>query len=427
MALDVRSVEHLLGTPVPFAYAVKAGPWLFLTGHEAYDWRTGTVDEAISGRPGYPLFGHQHKSRREADFIFNRMRRVLEEFGTDFAHSVRLDQYYPNPRAVAAYHLARHDAFGDYIPPSTSVVMERCFGGRSTISTSLIAVMPGARYEIHQIHPPGVASAPTSGFVPAVICNEFVFVAGQMAHNAGTGLDARVIVPEHAAWAGIPIRKQTEFLILEKLKPALESAGSSLEQSLKAQIYLADITDMPDCLDMWNRHYAGIPCAITVVPTKSFATAGGIVEINLIALTNGATRGKEVIKADIPGMGAYGPCLKVGEFLFPSGLMAIGHDGQIAGSTMSPEFPGLAHVGYSQAEVVYGYAEALCRAAGTAMDHLLRAQYFVPDIATFPGIAMAWSSRYGGQPHPFVCVQTPPLMPAPGAALIADFWISAAS
>src|SRR5215472_2374091 len=32
MALDVKSVENLLGTPVPYAYAVKAGPWLFLTG-----------------------------------------------------------------------------------------------------------------------------------------------------------------------------------------------------------------------------------------------------------------------------------------------------------------------------------------------------------------------------------------------------------
>jgi hypothetical protein len=38
--LEVRSVENLLGMPVPYAYAVKAGPWLFLTGHEAYDWRT---------------------------------------------------------------------------------------------------------------------------------------------------------------------------------------------------------------------------------------------------------------------------------------------------------------------------------------------------------------------------------------------------
>jgi hypothetical protein len=32
MALDVRSVENLLGIPVPYAYAVKAGPWVFLTG-----------------------------------------------------------------------------------------------------------------------------------------------------------------------------------------------------------------------------------------------------------------------------------------------------------------------------------------------------------------------------------------------------------
>jgi enamine deaminase RidA (YjgF/YER057c/UK114 family) len=427
MPLEVRSVENLLGIPVPYAYAVKAGPWLFLTGHEAYDWRTGMVDEAVLGPPGYPLFGHHHKSRREADFIFNRMRRVLDEFGTDFAHNVRLDQYYPNPRAVAAYHLARHDAFGDYIPPSTSVVMERCFGGGSTISTSLIAVVPEAGYEINKIYPPGVASSPTSGFVPAVICNEFVFVAGQMAHNPGTGLDPRVIVPEHAAWAGIRIRQQTEFLIAEKLKPALEAAGSSLEQSVKAQIYLADIADMPDCLDVWSRHYAGIPCAITVVPTKSFATVGGIIEINLIALTNGATRRKEVIDANIPGMAAFGPSLKVGEFLLPSGLMAIGPDGHVAGSAVSPAFPGLAHAGYSQAEAIYGYAEALCRAAGTTMGRLLRAQYFVADIAAFPGIAMAWSSRYGGQPHPFVCVQTPQPMPAPGAALIADFWISGMS
>ena len=427
MKLEMKSVASLLGTPVSYAYAVKTGPWLFLTGHEAWDWRTGAIDETVAGPPSYPLFGTSHRSRREADFIFNRMRGVLREFGSDFAHAIRLDQYYPNPRAVAAYHLARHDAFADYIPPSTSVVMDRVFGGQSTISTSLIAVVPEAGYEIRKIHPPGVASAPTSGFVPAVVCNEFVFVAGQMAHNPGTGLDPRAAVPEHAAWAGIPIRKQTEFLILEKLKPALEAAGSSLEQSVKAQIYLADIADMPDCLDVWNRHYAGIPCAVTVVPTRSFATVGGIIEINLIALTNGATRRKEVIEADIPGMAASGPCLKAGEFLFPSGLMAIGHDGSVTGSAVSPDFPGLAHAGYSQAEAVYSYAEALCQAAGTAMDGLLRAQYFVPDIAAFSGIAMAWSSRYGAQPHPFVAVQTPPSLPAPRAALIADFWISTSS
>src|SRR5439155_3899032 len=139
--------------------------------------------------------------------------------------------------------------------------------------------------------------------------------------------------------------------------------------------------DMPDCLDVWNRYYAGIPCAVTVVPTKSFATLGGIIEINLIALTNGAGRRKEVVKADIPGMAAFGPCIKAGEFLLPSGLMAIGRDGHIAGRTISPGFTGLAHAGHRQAEAIYLYAEALCQAAGTTMAKPLRAQYVVGDIA----------------------------------------------
>ena len=116
MKLEVKSVASLLGTPVSYAYAVKAGPWLFLTGHEAFDWRTGAIDEAVAGPPSYPLFGTRHRSRREADFIFSRMRGLLQEFGSDFAHAIRLDQYYPNPRAVAAYHLARHDEFARLHP-----------------------------------------------------------------------------------------------------------------------------------------------------------------------------------------------------------------------------------------------------------------------------------------------------------------------
>ena len=256
------------------------------------------------------------------------------------------------------------------------------------------------------------------------MCNDFVFVAGQMAHNPGLGLDKRAHVPEHSAWAGIEIRRQTEFLIEEKLKPALAAAGSSLERSVKAQVYLANVADFPHFIDVWGEHYADIPCALTVVPTKSFATVGGIIEINLIALTDTATRRKEVIEADLPGMAAYGPCIRVGEFLLPSGLMAVGRDGHVAGCSLSPGFDGLSHAGFAQADAVYAYAEALCRAAGTSMANILRAQYFVSDIGAFPGITMAWSARYGAQPHPFVCVQTPDAMPAPCMALIADLWIS---
>jgi hypothetical protein len=181
--LEVKSVTNLLGTAVSYAYAVKAGPWIFLNGHEAFDFASG-IPKEVTGPSGFPLFGRP-RSRREGDFILQRMRRILREFGSDLGNGVRLDQYYPTPAAVDPYHLARHAEFGDYIPPSTSVVMEGCFAAETNISSSLIAVMP--EYEIRKIYPPGVGSAPSSGFVPAVVCDDFVFVAGQMAHKPWPG------------------------------------------------------------------------------------------------------------------------------------------------------------------------------------------------------------------------------------------------
>jgi enamine deaminase RidA (YjgF/YER057c/UK114 family) len=422
-SVEVKAVENLLGTSLAYACAVKAGPWIFLTGHEAFDFAAG-VSEAVAGPSGYPMFGTPRR-RREGDFILGRMQRLLREFGSDLPYGVRLDQYYPSPAAVDPYHRARRAAFGDYIPPSTSVVMERCFGAESGISASLVAVAPDPGYEIRKIYPRDVAASATSGFVPTVVCNDFVFVAGQMASGPDHALDPRAHVPDHSAWDGTEIRKQTQFIIEEKLKPALAAAGSSLEQSLKAQVYIQRVEDFSDFFEVWNQYFWDIGCAVTVVPTKSFAMRGGIIEINLLALTNGARRKRQVVTADIPGMAAFGPCLRAGEFLLPSGLIAIGRDGHVAGRAVSPGFAGLSHAGYVQAAAVHDYAEALCRAAGTSLTRVLRAQYFVSDITAFAGIAMAWAGRFRTQPLPFLCVQTPPAMPALGAVLIADFWIAA--
>ena len=60
----------MVGSSRRFAYAVKAGPFIFLTGHEAYDFATGST-EAVDGPPGFPLFGLP-RYRREGDFILKR-------------------------------------------------------------------------------------------------------------------------------------------------------------------------------------------------------------------------------------------------------------------------------------------------------------------------------------------------------------------
>jgi hypothetical protein len=75
--LIVKSVDRLVGTATSFAYAIKAGPWIFLNGHEAFDFEHGLAAE-VEGPPGNRLSGRP-PLRREADYILRRMRTILKE------------------------------------------------------------------------------------------------------------------------------------------------------------------------------------------------------------------------------------------------------------------------------------------------------------------------------------------------------------
>ena len=412
--IEIRSVEGLAGSAVPYAYAVKAGPWLFLTGHEAFDFAAGPAPE-VEGPAGFPSFGAP-RLKREAEYILKRMRKTLAEFGSDFRNSVRVDQYYPVFEAVRAYQLARHGEFGDYIPPSTSVLMERLFSASSHICMSMIAVVPGKDYEIGKLYPKEVPVPIGSYFVPAITCNDFVFVAGQMATDENQ-LDPSVKLPKEVRNWGGPnaVRRQTEFVIKKRLEPMLKAGGSSWQNVLKAQIYVPSAADIPDALDVWREHVPH-PCALTAVPTRGFGFVDGIVEINLLALRDGARRRKEVLKPDLPALSSYGAHVRAGELVLCSGLMPLGADGRVPGLS---SLDALGHPAQAQAATVLSHAERLCKDGG----RIVRAQWFMADVHAFPGVQLAWSRLQEGAPHPFVCVQVPGELGAPGALLTADFWI----
>src|SRR5215471_19060013 len=198
-ALTVKSVERLAGSGTRFAYAVKAGPWIFLNGHEAFDFERGLAPE-VEGPVGSRLSGRP-PLRREADYILKRMRSTLKEFGADLANAVRVDQYYTSGQAVHAYHLARFAEFGGYIPPSTSIIMPRCFTQRTNIHTCMIAVAPGKNWAIEKIALPGEAIS-ASGYSPAVVVNDFVFVAGNQAFVESGELGPGVAMPPARNWGG---------------------------------------------------------------------------------------------------------------------------------------------------------------------------------------------------------------------------------
>ena len=420
--ITVKSAR-VAGSAINYAYAVKAGPWVFLNGHEAFDFERGLAAE-VEGPPGNRLSGTP-PLRREADYLLRRMRAILKEFGTDLPNAVRVDQFYTVGPAVSAYHLARFAEFGSYIPPSTSIIMERCFTTRTNTHTSMIAVVPGQGYDIDKFTLPGQAIS-ASGYNPAVAANDFVFVAGNMAFRPDGTLDPKVYVGPNRNWGGeTAFRRQVHYVITDRLEPSLKAAGSGLEHSLKAQAYIRGVENFPDFMDVWSQHFRDIPCAVTPVPAKDYANTEGMIDINLIALKSGAGRRKQVIATGIPAAATYGPCVRAGEFVFPSGLIAVGADGRVPGADQTGAFDAISLAGELQGALLLSYMDAVCQAVGVSAANVVRAQYFLSDIRDFAGIAAAWQDRYGRQPHPFACVQVPGPMPASGAVALGDFWIYA--
>ena len=107
---------------------------------------------------------------------------------------------------------------------------------------------------------------------PVVRAGDFVFVSGMPPLDPVTGT-----VPLG------DIAQQTE-LVLENVKAALETAGSSMEKVVKTTVYIANAAYFPTVNKIYARYFPQDP------PARTFATVGSWpwefdIEIECIALS----------------------------------------------------------------------------------------------------------------------------------------------
>lgn len=420
----MSNIEYIAAYDLPYsesahAACVKAGPWVFLNGIEAIEYHQG-LDAGSAQSEGLPLHGLP-KHRREGDAVASRLQDLLARANTSFTHTVRLDQYYSTWKAVDPYHRSRRAAFGDYIAPSTSVVMEELLVAGADISNSLLAVVPGHGLDPQRVDPPKVAAPVWSGFVPAAIAGDLVFVAGQMARGA-EGADPRAHVPAHSRWGGFEARKQAEYVIDQRLAPALEAAGSSFKHALKAQAYVRHLEDIPHFLEVWNDRFGARQVALTIVQGSDFGLVDGSLEINLVALRDKAAITKRVIECDIPDPATYGAAaVHAGDLLYFSGLMACDDDGAVAAVRNTAA---LGHLGVpARAEMTWllSHARRICEAGGTSLENVTRAMQFHTDLSDFSGSLDAWRREGGIKAVPY-CATRMRAHPVPHCRTVLDLW-----
>ncbi len=420
--MTARTTQAILPVRLPrlgatLARGIRAGRWVFATGLNGAVPGVGLAQSVTGGRN--PLAG-EPLAKREARALFANAREVLEAAGLGFADCVRIDQYYVGAHAVDPYHEVRREIFGGRIPPSTSNLHRAMpYPGQSQ-EVQLVAAVPSGDFRAEHLE---IATSwsihASSGYSPALAAGEFVFVPGQTAEARDTAhgpLDPDARMPPGHLWKGTPIKLETKFIVEQKLKPSLAAAGASLDDVVKAQVYLRDRADAPAFNEAWRSQFAVAP-ATTIIPTATpgFVVADGRIEINTISVRqNAATRIVEDSTVAV----------RAGDLLFLSGLTASNADGLLADVDEDARAPFAAIPVKDQVRAIAARAQAICRKAGADLANMVRLQLFFTDLSELPFAIEAWSSALEGLPLPLSAIEVE-WLPVPGARVLADIWVHA--
>jgi enamine deaminase RidA (YjgF/YER057c/UK114 family) len=404
---------------------MRAGDWIFATGHKALNAAGPGIDPRVTAA-GHPSWSGP-KLRREADAIFASLARVLEAGGSDVGHIVRVDQYYSNARAVELYHDARRAAIGKHIPPSTSILQPELLLPGQEIEVQMIAARRRDGFAPKHISRDGHEVHWSSGYSIALAAGDYVFLAGMLADSLkfGEGLALEARAPANHLWKGMPIRLETKFTMEQKVIPALAAAGCSLDDVVKCQVYLRDPEDFGPFHEVWANYFPRARPSTSVIPMANpgLVIDTARIEINTLAVRPGGNATKQIIDAGVfPMSEGASQAVRAGDFLFISGLMAIDADGVVEAARIDPRQPRLRSSIREQMEVLLANAEKLCAAAGTSLANVVRVQQFHTNLDDFLPAYDVWAHHLGDRPLPFSAVGVP-FLPAPGCSVMLDLWV----
>ena len=424
------SVEPLLPVTlgngrVAYAPGMRAGSWVFASGHMAQDYGSGIAASVL--REGAPNAAGP-KPVREAARVFDNVEAVLAAGGASLDRVVRTDQYYTTVTMVPPYQAERRRRFGALIPPSTSIVQQGLLLPGAALDLQVIAVAGDGPPVAHIDHET-LRGQPTSGYSAALTAGDFVFVPGNTAtavagEEARNGVAAGALIAQGQLWGGERLRLETGFIVEQRLLPSLDLAGLGPADVVKAQIYLTDPEECAVVHDVWAEHF-GAGAALSIVPCmpRGLVIEDGKIEINILAHRNGAAA-KEIVESGVATTFAgQAEAVRCGDLLFLSALMAADGDGPL--TAPDPRQPHFVDRAGDEADAILDAAERICAAAGASLENVVRVQQFHTDIADFRAVHRAWQRRLPGRPIPFSAIEVPGPLPVPGCSVMMDLWVYA--
>jgi enamine deaminase RidA (YjgF/YER057c/UK114 family) len=381
--------------PRPLAHyreGVTCGPWVFAAGQIASDYRTGVAPEARRN-PAFPYYGSDIKLQTR--YVLENLKKTFAAAGSSLDHVVKAQVFLTDLKNFNGFDEVWREYF-TVPPPRTTIGTTGLLVPGTLVEIDLIGFVPGRGVERTVVQ--AEAPRPLANYSQAFTVGDLVFAAGQLASDFQSGVPAQARIDPAFPYYGSEIKKQTHY-ILSNLKRTFEAAGSSLHEVFKAQVFLRNLADFSDFDEVW-KEYFDIPPARTTIGTSGLLVAGTLVEIDLIGQPRGSPARKTPVRSGNPQpLANYTEAFRVGDLVFPAGQLASDFVTGIAREAqVDPAFPYYGSAIKKQTRYILGNLKNTLEAAGSSLDHVVKAQVFLADLADFFAFDEVWKEFFANPP-----------------------------
>jgi enamine deaminase RidA (YjgF/YER057c/UK114 family) len=379
--------------PQPLANYTEAfdvGGLIFAAGQLPTDFKTGIPPEAKTD-PNFPFYGSDIKKRTH--YIMKNLARTFEAAGSSLDHIVKAQVFLEDLRYFNAFDEVWKEYFK--VPPArTTVATTGLLVKDAQIEIDLIGYVPGklSRNLIKSEN-----ARPIAHYTEAFTVGGLVFAAGQLPTDFKTGIPPEARTDPNFPFYGSGVKKRTHY-IMKNLARTFEAAGSSLDQIIKAQVFLENMADHDAFQEVW-REYFKVPPPTTVVGTSGLLVKDADIEIDLIGYIPGKLKVRTVKSSNPGGAAGYTEAVVAGGLVFIEGQLPTDFvTGIPVEARIDPDFPFYGSDIKRRTRYVLNKLERTLKAAGSSLDHVIKAQVFLEDLRQFNAFDEVWKEFFRTPP-----------------------------
>lgn len=411
---------------VQYSPLVKAGPLVFISGQVASDFVTG-IPPAAKTNHAFPHHGSNIQCQTE--FIAQNLKTTLEAGGSSLENCVSMICYQTDACELHGASKAMQHAFGQSgVAPHTTVCLEELPVPGCTLEVDAIGYAPENGESIQLLNPASLPIPVPIGLDGQALFNygakagPYIFTSGITATDYSQGVAPEAFLDPNFVYYGESARLQTEY-VLEKLRLILEEGGASLADVVKANVYLTDPTDFYRFEQVWKSHFPNDPPARCTVPVSGLGVPGLRIAVDLVAYVpqDGSSK-KTIHTEDAPTPTVHEPqAVQAGPFLFFSAQMATDYQNGLApAARVDPSFPFFTSAAEQQVRYIVDNIDAICQAAGTTRDQLVRRRGLYTDFTEFFTSFVTWAEEFPDEPPASTTVRLPEPLLVPDCKVAID-------